>query len=105
MVIKRDGRREPFSRSKVLEAVRRACVKRPFQDEELHALVERVAQKLIEEGATEISSRRIGELVLDELSGLDAVSFIRFTSVYREFDDMDDFVRLVRSLSKTAKKP
>jgi len=104
MVVKRDGRREPFARTKALEAVRRACVKRPVADEQLQALVERVAQRILGEGQPEVASRRIGALVMAELGRLDPVSFVRFVSVYEEFDDVDDFVRIVGTLG-TERQP
>lgn len=103
-VVKRDARREPFARAKVLDALRRACVKRPVADEELQALVERVTQHILVAGLSEVSSQHIGDLVMAELRSLDPVSFVRFASVYREFDDLDDFVQLVLTLG-TADRP
>jgi len=97
-VVKRDGRREPFSRTKLLDAVRRACVKRSVADEALHALVERVTQRSLEEGAAEVASAWIAERALAELRTLDPVSFVRFASVCRRFERTEDFVALVQVL-------
>jgi transcriptional repressor NrdR len=91
-VIKRDGRREPFDRQKILQSLRVASKKRPISDEELDAQVENLERELAEEGAREISSRLLGERVMSCLKELDDVAYVRFASVYKSFRDIDEFI-------------
>ena len=90
-VIKRDGRREPFSREKILNGVRKACEKRPISTDALEKLVDRVESWVLEQGKKEISSLEIGEKVMEELRKLDEVAYVRFASVYRQFKDVNPF--------------
>jgi transcriptional repressor NrdR len=90
-VIKRDGRREPFNREKILNGVRKACEKRPISIDALEKLVERVESWVLEQGRKEISSLEIGEKVMEELRKLDEVAYVRFASVYRQFKDVNQF--------------
>jgi len=90
-VIKRDGRREPFSREKILNGVRKACEKRPISTDALEKLVDRVESWVLEQGKEEISSLEIGERVMEELRKLDEVAYVRFASVYRQFKDVNQF--------------
>ncbi len=90
-VIKRDGRREPFSREKILNGVRKACEKRPISTDALEKLVDRVESWVLEQGKKEISSLEIGERVMEELRKLDEVAYVRFASVYRQFKDVNQF--------------
>ncbi len=90
-VIKRDGRREPFSREKILNGVRKACEKRPISTDALEKLVDRVESWVLEQGKKEISSLEIGEKVMEELRKLDEVAYVRFASVYRQFKDVNQF--------------
>jgi len=90
-VIKRDGRREPFSREKILNGVRKACEKRPISIDALEKLVDRVESWVLEQGRKEISSLEIGERVMEELRKLDEVAYVRFASVYRQFKDVNQF--------------
>jgi len=90
-VIKRDGRREPFSREKILNGVRKACEKRPISIDALEKLVDRVESWVLEQGRKEISSLEIGEKVMEELRKLDEVAYVRFASVYRQFKDVNQF--------------
>src|SRR5215472_566885 len=88
MVVKRDGRREPFKREKIETGVRHACQKRPIPVGELEALVEDVENELYRLGTAEIESRIIGEMVMDRLRKLDDIAYIRFASVYRSYPDI-----------------
>ncbi len=98
MVIKRDGRRERFSRDKILRGVMIACEKRPVPYDEVEKLVDRVILKLQGMGKKEVETTLIGELVLRELRNLDEVAYVRFASVYREFDSIDHFLETISEL-------
>lgn len=91
-VIKRDGRREPFTREKLMSGIRRACQKRPVAEEEIAKAVERVLESISAEYDREVPSQAIGELVMQELRRLDPVAYIRFASIYRQFEEITDFV-------------
>lgn len=91
-VLKRDGRREPFDRAKLLHGLRVACNKRPISDEELDAQVELIEREAAEEGLREISSHWVGERVMSRLKDLDDVAYVRFASVYKSFRDIDEFI-------------
>jgi transcriptional repressor NrdR len=92
MVVKKDGRREPFDRLKVLAGLRRACEKRPIASEKLDQLVDKIERELVEPGDKEIDSSRIGEAVMSNLKELDQVAYVRFASVYRSFKDIHEFM-------------
>ena len=89
-VVKKDGRREPFDRQKVLAGLSRACEKRPVSREALHVLVDAVERSVIDMGEKEVSARLIGERVMAELSVLDDIAYVRFASVYRSFRDISE---------------
>ncbi len=91
-VIKKDGRRETFDRAKVLGGLRRATVKRPVSIEALERVASELEHALAEEGEQEVSSARIGERLLSSLRPLDQVAYVRFASVYRDFQDAQAFV-------------
>jgi len=91
-VIKKDGRRENFSRSKLLEGLHRACHKRPVSADTIEGVAEGIEQRLSRRYENEVPSTAIGELVMQRLMELDQVAFIRFASVYREFKDVSDFL-------------
>ena len=91
MVVKRDGRREKFERQKVLEGLLRACQKRPVGVAKLAEVVDAVESKLSESPDREISTTAIGELVMDRLKVLDKIAYVRFASVYRDFQDVEAF--------------
>ncbi len=97
-VVKRDGRRESFSREKLVSGVLTACEKRPVSRDEIEALVDRVEMFLGERGEREVASDAVGEAVLRELRLLDEVAYVRFASVYRRFMDIGEFLDEVRSL-------
>ena len=99
-VVKRDGTRVPFDREKLRKGVERACWKRPVSEGEISALIARVETKIENDGENEIDTDYIGENVLACLRELDEVAYVRFASVYRKFDSVDDFSRELRSLLK-----
>ena len=101
-VIKRNGNREIFSRSKLLNGLNRACEKTGLDASRLETLVEELELKLQQRSGREVSSAEIGELVLEELKQMSEVAFIRFASVYRQFQGIDDFVS---TLDKMNRKP
>jgi transcriptional repressor NrdR len=98
LVVKRDGRREEYDRGKLYEGVRKACAKRPISTESMSRLVDQVESQLYSLGQSELSSRAIGEMVMQKLKELDAVAYVRFASVYRSFADLDDLKREVDGL-------
>ena len=100
-VVKRNGKREFFDKHKLMMGIERACQKRPVNAEEIAAAIETELQNSIVE---EISSQDIGEMVLSKLKEIDTVSYIRFASVYREFQDIDSFISEINSLEKRAGK-
>jgi transcriptional repressor NrdR len=91
-VIKKDGTRVPFDRERIRSGVEKACYKRPISPEQIDLLVGEVEAAIYEDGEREVPSRLIGELVFNALRDLDKVAFVRFASVYREFQDVHDFV-------------
>jgi len=91
-IIKKDGRREPFNKEKLLRGMQASCQKRPVSLAQVEAAVERIAAWLITRGEGEVSSRIIGRRVMAELKQLDDVAYVRFASVYRSFKDVQDFV-------------
>ena len=99
MVVKKDGRREIFDRQKLLSGIMKACEKRPISYGKIEQIVDRIEFFLNNEGKTEFSSKRIGEIVMDELKKLDKVAYIRFASVYREFKDVGEFFSELKKIS------
>ena len=94
-VVKRSGRRMPFDRDKLMRSVQIALRKRPVSTEQIDSALERIEEKVLAAGLREISSHRLGELVMRELKKLDKVAYVRFASVYRSFEDIDEFKSLV----------
>lgn len=104
MVIKKDGRREPFNRQKILSGLLQSCQKRPVSMEKLEKLVLDVESEIQKKFDQEVESRFIGELVVERLAKLDDVAYVRFASVYRQFKDINQFMREMREiLSKRMK--
>lgn len=97
-LVKSDGRREAFSEDKLRTGIKRALEKRPVDAEAMEAAIGRLRHKLISAGEREVSSRQLGEWVMDELQELDAVAYVRFASVYRSFSDLDAFSDEVQRL-------
>ena len=101
LIIKKDGRREPFDRQKLVAGLRRACDKRAVPLASLELAVDTIERTLVELGEKEVSAKLIGEKVMEELRKLDEVAYIRFASVYRSFKDIDEFMV---ELEKIARK-
>ena len=98
-VVKKDGRREPFDRKKILEGLVRACQKRPVSTAQVEALIAGVERQVQELGEKEVPSRVVGEAVMTRLRALDPVAFVRFASVYRAFEDVGDFMSELEGLA------
>jgi transcriptional repressor NrdR len=98
MVIKKDGRREPFDRQKLLSGLLKACEKRPIGMEQLEQLVDELERDLSRSFDREVPSREIGERVMKRLHDLDPVAYVRFASVYREFKDAEQFIHELKEL-------
>ena len=91
-VIKKDGSRVPFDREKIRSGLEKACYKRPISDESIERMISEIEASLYEQYEREVPSREIGEKVMESLRSIDHVAFVRFASVYREFQDVNDFV-------------
>lgn len=100
LVVKKDGRREPFSRAKILNGMMRACEKRPISGETIEDAVAEIERQVRSGLEREIASEYIGELVMDKLRDLDDVAYVRFASVYRQFKDIDRFIEELQQLRK-----
>lgn len=105
LVIKKDGRREPFDRKKIVGGIQKACEKRPVSMEEIEAAVDRVEREIVELGEKEVPSKEIGERIMRALHDLDHVAYVRFASVYRDFKDVNQFLNELQGLLKDRKKP
>lgn len=99
-IIKKDNRREPYDRRKILEGLKKACQKRDISIDKLEEITDRIERSLLERGVKEIPSSEIGEKVMQELHQLDAVAYVRFASVYRSFKDITDFMEEVKAVLK-----
>jgi transcriptional repressor NrdR len=100
MVVKKDDRREPFDRSKIVAGLKKACEKRPISMETIEEVADRVEAGVLERGEREVRSTIIGEAIMAELHGLDQVAYVRFASVYRSFKDINEFMRELEELIK-----
>ena len=100
MIVKRDGRREEFSKEKLLAGVRKACQKRPISPKIIEDLVERIVDEITDKYDREVPSMAIGERVMEGLRDIDQVAYVRFASVYRRFQEATDFVHVVRKLEE-----
>ena len=98
MVVKKEGRRERFDRSKLTQGLLRACEKRSVAAHELEELVEAVEKRFLEAPARELTSREIGEYVMGRLKEIDKVAYVRFTSVYLEFEDVREFIKEINQI-------
>lgn len=103
-VIKRDGRRAPFNEEKLRAGVLRALEKRPVSIEQIETAIVRILRKVMTSGEREIPSSQIGEWVMEELHQLDQVAYVRFASVYRCFQDINEFQREISRLTRHAKR-
>ena len=105
MVIKKDGRREPFDRKKILAGVIRACEKRPIRMEKMEEIIIQVERSIQKKSDREVASTRIGELVMERLKSLDYVAYVRFASVYRQFKDVGQFMVELKDILNKEKRP
>jgi transcriptional repressor NrdR len=99
-VVKKDGRRIEYDRDKLLASMKLALRKRPVSTEQVDTAVERIEEKLLNLGVRELPSSRIGELVMRELKKLDKVAYVRFASVYRSFEDLDEFKTVIDEIRR-----
>ena len=100
MVVKKDNTREPYDRSKIEAGLVRACHKRPISVDQINNLVDEIENEIMNRDRKEISTTEVGEQVMDKLRELDDVAYVRFASVYREFKDVDTFLREIEKLAK-----
>ena len=98
LVLKRDGRREEFSKEKLLSGLKKACQKRPISPKVIEDLVERIVNEVTDKYEREVPAEVIGKLVIDGLRAIDDVAYVRFASVYRRFQEATDFVHEVKKL-------
>jgi len=98
MLIKKDGRREAFDRNKIISGILKACEKRPVSMEKVEALVDKVEKELQKSFDKEVKAQVVGELVMDYLHKLDEVAYVRFASVYRQFKDINHFMKELKDL-------
>lgn len=103
VVVKKDGRREPFDRLKIRAGIKKACEKRPISTDAIEAVVNRVERFCQEYPDKEVPSSAIGERIMQELQSLDGVAYVRFASVYRQFRDVGDFVEELKDLLRSGK--
>ena len=103
MVIKKDDRREPYDRNKILGGLRRACEKRPVSASDLDSITDEIEALLQDSPEREIATRAIGEKVMERLRTLDTVAYVRFASVYRQFQDVDQFMRELKEILEQRK--
>jgi transcriptional repressor NrdR len=99
-VVKRDGRREPWSREKMMGGLLRACEKTPVNRDTLEGIVTLVEERIAAAASREMSSEAVGELIMEQLKAINQVAYVRFASVYRRFAEMEDFIDLAKRLQK-----
>ena len=104
MLVKKDGRREPFSRAKIRTGLIRACEKRPVSMEKIDEIVETIERQVHERCEKELPSRLVGDMLMEQLKGLDQIAYIRFASVYREFSDVHQFLDTLEGLDSKERK-
>ena len=105
LVVKKDGKREPWSREKVVAGISRACEKRPISLSQIEAIVDRIENEIQRQAPGELASKSVGELVMAELRELDEVAYVRFASVYRHFKDVNEFLDEIQGLVQGVPKP
>jgi len=103
MVIKKDGRREAFDRKKILTGIMKACEKRPISVDKMEEIVASVERAIHKKSEREVSSRLIGEMVTEKLKRLDDVAYVRFASVYRQFQDVSEFIKALNEILQREK--
>lgn len=100
-VVKRDERREPYDRQKLLSGILTACAKRPVNMETIQAMVDRIEERMERLGTMDVPSEWLGEQIMEELHQIDQVAYVRFASVYRKFQDVTEFMNELKGLSAT----
>lgn len=95
-IVKLDGRREPYKKEKLLNGIEKACQKRPISTEQIERVVENIRKSILEISSKEVMSKDLGHIVMQYLRNLDPVAYIRFASVYRKFQDVDEFVNEIK---------
>ena len=103
LIVKRDGTREFYDRNKIMTGVLKACEKRPISEKQIEKIINKVEAKIEKLKTPEISSAKIGELIVRELKSLDKVAYIRFASVYKSFEDLKDFEKELKTIKSTNK--
>jgi transcriptional repressor NrdR len=103
LIIKKDGRREPFQRAKLYEGIKKACEKRPVSIDVIEQFLDDLEREMLESGQREIPSTWIGETVMHKIREWDDVAYVRFASVYRHFTDATDFMKEIRDLLESRK--
>lgn len=98
MVIKKDGRREPFDRNKIISGIRKACEKRPVSTDKIETLADKIEKELQKNFEKEVKAQAIGEVVMEYLHKMDQVAYVRFASVYRQFKDVNQFMRELKDI-------
>ena len=98
MVIKKDGRREAFDRNKIISGIVKACEKRPVAMEKVEAIVDKIEKELQKNFDKEVKAQDVGELIMEHLQKLDEVAYVRFASVYRQFKDINHFMKELKDL-------
>jgi transcriptional repressor NrdR len=104
MVIKKDGRREPFNREKIISGIRKACQKRPVSTTDIEEFVDALELYFQELGKKEIESSEVGERVINKLKEWDEVAYVRFASVYRQFKDINEFMAELEGILRSRKE-
>lgn len=104
MVIKRDGRRQPFDRKKIISGLIKACEKRPVSVEKMEEITSEIERILQKQYDREVNSKEIGELIMEKLAALDEVAYVRFASVYRQFRDVNQFMNELKGMLNKGKK-
>ena len=99
-VLKSDGKSEPYDRQKLIRSIQLPCIKRPVTIDQIEAMVDAIEDEAARTSGEEVETRRLGELVMERLRALDHVAYVRFASVYRDFQDPDEFAEEVRDLSQ-----
>jgi transcriptional repressor NrdR len=103
MAIKKDGRREQFNPDKIFNGIRRACEKRPVNNDEIEKIVRSIETLIHDNKAREFPTDKIGQLIMEKLKKLDDVAYVRFASVYRDFQDISDFLQELKPLTSKSK--
>ncbi len=104
LLIKKDGRREPYDRKKALAGIQKACEKRPVSAETIQEIADRIEREIQDLGEKEVPSKEVGERIMKELHKIDQVAYVRFASVYRDFKDPSEFLEELKGLIKESKK-